>query len=540
MVAYDRVLPSHNELHEKYKDAINTDIEAMVFEAKTRGERLCHPNQVDVGKAVAETIRSNPNVLFQIVCAATQAGKTGCMLSIVRQLTKKTPVPVNPKHIYVITGLSDNQWLSQTRDRMPSYIRSDNVIHRGHFKIVGKRIVGQKDVLLFIDEVHIANKEEMSLDKLMQELCLKDAQTMCGRNINIVLFTATPNKLISDIQTQTWSNKQPRWKKHVLRTSENYVGVEDMLKTDRIFPYKDLYINDDPMGPDTQTEEYLSRRREVEPAKDAIRALKDFIISRYNSHDKRYHIIRTPTGQKQDVVMERFKRLCGDVFEYDKCDSTTDDDVLQKIQHRPEKHTFIFIKEHLRCAVTLKPKCNIGVLYERMSRCVCDDVIIQGLLGRCCGYDNDEGMVVFTNIDSVERYIKLLQSNFDDIGDFKYRGSRSKGKSSFVERRTWSNEINLPSPNAVKAKNISSRRYIIFATQKEAIQYAKETFGIRKNLQQKATNTLCDAEGKNPTKDYLLKRWWGLDEKSPMRKAPLYPDGCMIWWDAKYLPDKSK
>jgi hypothetical protein len=496
----------------------------------------CHPNQVDVGKAVAETIQSNPNVLFQIVCAATQAGKTGCMLSIVRQLTKKTPVLVNPKHIYVITGLSDNQWLSQTRDRMPSYIRSDNVSHRGHFKTVGKRIVEQRDVLLFIDEVHIANKEEMSLDKLMKELCLKDTQTMCDRNINIVLFTATPNKLLNDIQTQE-SNNQPRWKKHVLRTGECYVGVEDLMKTHRIFSYKDLYINDDAMGPHTQTEAHQSRLREVQPAKNAIRALQDFIIKRYDSQEKRYHIIRTPSGQKQVVVIERFRQLCGDVFQYKRCDSTTDADVLKLIQQTPEKHTFIFIKEHLRCAVTLKPKCHIGVLYERVSRCVCDDVIIQGLVGRCCGYDNDEGMVVFTNIDSVERYIKLLRSNFDDIGDFKYRGSRSKGKSTFVERSTWSNEVNLPLLDVTK--DTRSRRHKIFATQEEAIQYAKETFGLRKKFQHKATKELCDRDGKNPTKEYLLKRWWGIDGKDPMRKAPISPEGCMLWWDAKYLPDKS-
>ena len=73
-----------------------------------------------------------------------------------------------------------------------------------------------------------------------------------------------------------------------------------------------------------------------------------------------------------------------------------------------------------RCAKTFSKK-YIGVWYERHVNCFNDDVVIQGFLGRATGYDDNGDSIVFTNIDSIERYIDLWNSDFSD--DIKWNSN---------------------------------------------------------------------------------------------------------------------
>ena len=67
----------------------------------------------------------------------------------------------------------------------------------------------------------------------------------------------------------------------------------------------------------------------------------------------------------------------------------------------------------LRCAKTLKKKF-IGILYDRCSKNPDDTTIIQGLVGRDTGYDNNGISICYTNINSIEKYEELWKSNFED------------------------------------------------------------------------------------------------------------------------------
>ena len=49
-----------------------------------------------------------------------------------------------------------------------------------------------------------------------------------------------------------------------------------------------------------------------------------------------------------------------------------------------------------------------------------------------------------------------------------------------------------------------------------------------------APDTLCE-DGKNPTKEYIIKRWWGLNDKHPCRKVPLCDGQWMVWWEDVFL-----
>ncbi len=84
-----------------------------------------------------------------------------------------------------------------------------------------------------------------------------------------------------------------------------------------------------------------------------IQEIKNDIITFDNP---RYHIIRTKNGLEQDLTIKNFKQIFNiDTYNFIKYDIESEiKDINNIIIIKPEKHTFIFIKEMLRCAKTLK------------------------------------------------------------------------------------------------------------------------------------------------------------------------------------------
>ena len=85
---------------------------------------------------------------------------------------------------------------------------------------------------------------------------------------------------------------------------------------------------------------------------------------------------------------------------------TKKDDINDILKKQPEKGTFVFYCEILRCAKTQYKK-YIGISYERYVSNPSDSSIIQGSFGRLTGYDDNGDNICYTNIPSLEKYIKL-------------------------------------------------------------------------------------------------------------------------------------
>ena len=78
----------------------------------------------------------------------------------------------------------------------------------------------------------------------------------------------------------------------------------------------------------------------------------------------------------------------------------------------------------LGCAKSLVKK-HLGVCYERHTDYIDDNVIIQGLLGRCTGYDDNGRTIIFTNIEPILKYEALWNSEFDSSVSWNSRTIRS-------------------------------------------------------------------------------------------------------------------
>ena len=387
-------------------------IQCLRDEQKANGNEIYYENQSVTAIEVVATIRERQKV-FQMVMAPCQSGKTGCMLAIIEMLME-SDINVKPENIFLITGLSDTEWVTQTKMRVPI---GNNVIHRGKFQKSRAIFKNIKNAVIMIDECQIACREDMSLDKLLDEAGLKDAAYLKDNNVNIVEFSATPNSTLNDID---------RWdklcKKHLMKPGDGYKGHSTLISNNRIHQSKDLFIAFDPEAGLSHNDE-VARKKVIKPAEDAIESLKRMIENSYTSH-ARFHIIRTPNGDKSETVVGRFKKIFGcDNYDYKKCDGEGDK-LMVELSKNPDKHTFIFIKEKARCAVTFTRKHMIGILYDRVAKKPKDDIAVQGLAGRACGYDVDDGMIVYTNVKSIERYVNMVNSNFEERDDFIFIKTR--------------------------------------------------------------------------------------------------------------------
>ena len=538
MLRSKKILDGNDDNYMKYiqdsKKALFFSLEALRSKCKMKNENLYYENQEKTAEKVATIILKNLKVVFQLVIAMTQTGKTACMLAVIHQILIKSgcDMLLNSENIFIITGLSSTNWCEQTADRMPQTLQS-RVYHRNNLKKLRKTLNSlgkhKRDILILMDEVHIASKDSMTLGVFLKELGFKDMNILRELNINFVQFSATPNQILKDLKK--WDEYAEI---HIMQPGKGYKGLKEMVSNNRLFQAKPLYIDKDPdENMNKKVKEKLIKK--IQPAIDAIQEFKEKIESLF-PNDFKYHITRIDKGVKTPVVLERFKKIFGGEYNFVSCYSNKlGSEILNIIQDKPNKHTVVFIKEHLRCAVTLKPKENVGILYERLSKRVQDDVIIQGLAGRATGYDVHDKMTVYSNIDSIKKYIEAYDSDFRDTAELTYHGSKSQNpKPSIVDPTTFKNSGKIKLIKEVK-KN-KDFEYRIFECDKKARKFCKEI------LKQKGTR-ICGKDapkelkqsGKNPDLNYIIERKWGLNKKAKKRQVRLNTGKVCVYWRPSLL-----
>lgn len=337
-------------------------------------------------------------IINVMVVAKTQSGKTGSMCATIKELLEDTSNPIPPENIYIITGLSSCEWKEQTKERIPKSIH--NIFHRSELPdTFADDIKEKKNILIIMDEIQVAAKKGQTIYKTFDKAGLLNKQHLYKNDIKILEYTATPDGTIYDLMK--WGNSSA---KILGTTGQGYVGAYDLFLAGRVKQYKEL------CG-------YNKKTGETDPVVfDNITEIKNDVDA-YST--PLYHLIRTKNGDDQRRTIDNFDQIFGfgpaSEYTYIQHDGNSEeDDVNKTLKIRPARHTFIFIKEKLRCAKTLF-KLYGGIKYERFTLHPDDAVIIQGLIGRDTGYDNNGISIVYTNIESIKKYEKLWNSHFDDM-----------------------------------------------------------------------------------------------------------------------------
>jgi len=239
-----------------------------------------------------------------------------------------------------------------------------------------KRMEPMENTLFIWDESHFAQTQGMCPDQFLEKMGIMpngDQESLIERNNYVLSVSATPFSEASDL---ILSNQQ---KEMIIFTPSNeYLGVAKMIEREMIVGY------------------------EV-----PVDCAREFMMS----SDERigltsYGIIRIPhDGGKKNVrgsvdYEELARELGWDVRLYYETDdprrvhSTGDEEMenefIDLLNEVPERNTLILVKDHCRMGQQL-PKQNISFVLETAVRSK-TDVLLQGLLGRMCGYHN------FTNI----------------------------------------------------------------------------------------------------------------------------------------------
>jgi hypothetical protein len=504
------------------------------------GKSVIYENQEIIASEVVTAFK-NRKIINIMVVSKTQSGKTGSMCATIKQYLEDTSNLIPIENIYIITGLSSCEWKEQTKERMPQSIQT-RVFHRCELpNTFVDEIKDKQNIIIIMDEIQVAAKKGQTIYKTFKNAGLLNKSKLYENDIKILEYTATPDGTIYDLMK--WNDAST---KILADVGDRYVSSYNLLQVDRVKQYKEL------CGYDKETGEV-----DKEVFKN-IEEIKNDIDKYFNSL---YHIIRTRNGPEQDLTIQNFKQIFNignyDFIKYDK-DSEIED-INNTLQKKPERHTFIFIKEMLRCAKTLKKK-YIGILYDRYSKNPDDTTIIQGLVGRDTGYDNNGISISYTNIDSINRYEKLWNSNFEDktikwnSKTTKYTHGILSGKNTFNDPKDYdgfsvtseesNDDIEEPQP-IIKRKTFPEIKEWFNENLKEngygsgPKKKIKDDDGFYRSI------TQFDKELKIRTntefKDYEKTKKWGFrgntlksKEKNKYRVYPVYSDekdaNSLEWW----------
>ena len=368
----------------------NTESKCNLLKLHAFYKKNTFPNQQKFGEDIVRLFAEDSKKILCLAIAPTQSGKTGSMLSIVRNAMLHKNTSTYLHNCFVITAHSDKAWVTQTRKRFPT-VMQNNIWHRNHLIQNAHKIKHIRDAWIIVDEAHIGCKVGQTLYRFLHAAGLFNIQSVLQRNIKIVLFTATPGELVHDVKS---------WKQCAetlnMDVPDAYLSVDKLLAQNRVLECKPLCaddvseqqndVNED--GSETHTDDVSEQQNDV------MQNIREIIPFIHGFDAPKFHIIRTPRGKKHALVIKNFKKVFDNNFEFISEPTIRNFDSL--FESSPEKHTFVFIKDKLRCAKTLE-KDHIGVLYDRHVNHPNHASVLQGLLGRLTGFHNNSESVVFSN-----------------------------------------------------------------------------------------------------------------------------------------------
>jgi hypothetical protein len=325
------------------------------------------------------------------VAAEMQAGKSGVMAALIRMVYSNIDkLGVAPHKVFVLTGMSDNSWVKQTKNRLPEQFRR-NVWHNAQLGKVRAMLAmlherdDLRNLLFIVDESQIAsggsNCMSTHVYAYLRSKCPVSEWT--ARGIRFVTVSATDPAKVLEMDGET--SKTVR-----LLTTDKYQSVETMNSSGRI-----RYIE---VTGEIHTEEGMN----------SLRADVD------SFGEPRYHLIR-PRPSKHDAVKSALlatfpgctivewdsKRKQRKQDDASSADSEMDD-INDLLKNEPVVQTFVILKNMFYAAKTMNDK-YVGVAVDRLS--TKDETNLQGLLGRLCGYEKSVDTIVYTSKATVDRWI---------------------------------------------------------------------------------------------------------------------------------------
>jgi len=395
------------------RDRFNSYIEDMEDESS---QPLLYDNHRDLAARVYESL-ANRDIFFASVIGKTQSGKTSGMLAIIREYVLRELIELD--NIYIISGLASTDWQVQTTERMPKCLHG-NIYHNGQLKHFKESVKGKKNVLVIIDEGHMASKDIQTINKMFKELewtlarCLED-------DIKLVTFSATPDGVA--FAKKNWPKEKTRICTHLMKPGVGYFGTKEMNERGQIHQAMEMH----------GTEEEVDKEWVVHMLPEIISNWLYVLDNHSRFTTPKYILLRMNSKYDEEHYLTFVNETLKKHFQGDADLFDTEDwhsfhlegdlkgmaQLNELLSTPPKKHTFIFIKEMLKCAQTIV-KSHIGSMIDRPT--INDSFITQSLAGRATGYCTHD-ILVYSCVETLQTYEKMWNSKFDDIDHFPWKSN---------------------------------------------------------------------------------------------------------------------
>lgn len=457
-------------------------------------------------KLYVEYVRTT--VLYVMIIAYCQAGKTGIMLYLIYLFCCKHR-KVHVDNVYILTGLSDLEWKTDNKQYFPECLR-ENILHRNEistkfFDKFKKSIKNGGQILILIDELHVASGENQSISNIFKKLNLTDPEYCRDHNIIQIEVSATPEGMLKDRE-----DNGNRFEKIVVPPGEGYVGLQTLLDEKRLIQVPDL------------------------SQEDEVNVLFDKIIGEFGEQPK-YHVIRLPKGKDNkaaECVKNFITRKCDEsgTFATPKEFSTVGDIECfnSVVETEPEKHTMIFIKDMLMCSKNIKNKNYIGFWVSRYCKTEPSDSSIIQDVGRMNGYNVPDHVRVFCNLGAVVRYLKWYKEQSENTHTtVAMRGGHREGTT------RGRDDLTIERIDRTRVETDVKLRFRVFENVDKAVGFINENF---KNVWQVRNEEKNDKTAAQMSIEQILRDKYQIsssrDRWKRIQKAKC--GNYVVYWDENH------
>lgn len=369
-----------------------------------------HENQISSGKEII-THFANGSRYVQLA-AQMQSGKTGCAMYVACQILLNKQIAT----VYIISGSSETELRDQWMDKIDSHIdeyADDYKLSKENIKLLcdSIQLVWRQDLkkefkqfdsnyLIIWDESHFASTEDQTLHHFFEVIGLMGAvqgDTTCLEEKNSYLLSVTATRCAESSRSSGKTQDAIRgddplvgkWKLVVMHPGEAYTGVVKMKQNDLIKP--SCVISEDTIDELTT------------------------ILRKYLGQ-KKYMVMRCCSVN--ELILEGITKSLGiDVVYYNMTTKGTGENnsmTISMLSKAPSKFTLFVIRGMLRMGKEL-PKQNLCAVYESSKKSN-HNTILQGLLGRVCGYHSEKIYVYlspdFIDGGGLDEYEAIVKSDF--------------------------------------------------------------------------------------------------------------------------------
>lgn len=331
-----------------------------------------HSNVMSSVKEICEHFQENDYVLL---VAQMQSGKTGTYLEVAKKLFQEGTI----ESVVIFSGNRERMLYRQTVDRVNEVRKTKvpiKVVWGGDLnKFVPNKLL---KTLYIWDESHYGQTKGMLLDIFCSKCGINPKEGTNEKNVLCLSVSATP---FSEVYNAKNSNKKVVFQK----APNEYWSIRKMEKNGLIHMYTDL-----------------------------SRTLDEQFRSLSKSKKSMVGLIRILEGRNNDNKELVFKKCKEHNLPYEIYDQTKNDATFMKMIEQPQESKIIILKGKLSMGKTLDEKRNVMFCVETTKKKNTDS-LVQGLIGRFCGYNKLNKEVKFFIHESSEH--PIIYSRF-----FKTKG----------------------------------------------------------------------------------------------------------------------